>query len=130
MLDEAEPFLVGEALGSLTDDSPVQIAEGREECDGAVPDIVMSAGPHPMRPQRQSRLGSLQYLTLAFFVATEHQRALGWIEIESDHVPELRLEILVIENLEGLCDLRLDVVGAPQALHRIERNTLGFSHGT
>ena len=129
VLDEVQPFLVGVALGSLAEYFPVQIAQRREERDGAVTDIVMGACPDPVRPQGQARLGSLQGLALAFFIATEHQCTLGRIEIESDHVPEFRLEILVVGNLEGSRDVRLDVVGTPQALDRVMGNPFGFGHG-
>lgn len=43
--------------------------------------------------------------------------ALGWIKIESYHVPEYRLEILVVRNPEDARDVRLDGVGSPQALY-------------
>ena len=51
MLDEPEPFLVSVALHCLADDFPIQIIKGREESDGSVPDVVMRAGSHSMRPQ-------------------------------------------------------------------------------
>ena len=89
----------------------------------------MGAGSHPVWPQGQPGLGPLQGLALAFFDATEHQRALGRIEVETDHVPEFRFEILVVGNLEGPRDVRLDVVGAPQALDRVMGYAFGFGHG-
>ena len=129
VFDEVQPFLVGVAPGSLAEYFSVQITQRREERDGAVTDIVMGAGSHPVWPQRQPWLGPLQRLALAFFVATEHQGALGWIEIEPDHVPEPRLEILVVGNLEGPRDVRLDVIGTPQALDGVRGNPFGFGHG-
>ena len=90
----------------------------------------MGACPHPVWTQRQARLGPLQCLALALFVATKHQRAVGWIEIESDHIPELRLKILVIRDLESPRDVRLDVVGTPQTLYCVMGDTFGFGHGT
>ena len=68
MFDELQPFLVGVALGGLTENLAVQITEGGEQGDGAVADVVVSAGPHAVRPERQRRLGPFQRLTLAFFV--------------------------------------------------------------
>jgi hypothetical protein len=68
VFDELQPFLMGVALGGLTEDLAVQITEGGEEGDGAVADVVVGAGPHAVRTKRQRGLGALQRLTLAFFV--------------------------------------------------------------
>ena len=89
----------------------------------------MGAGPHPVWPQGQPGLGSFQRLALAFFIATEHQRTLGRIKVETDHVPEFRLKILVVGNPEGSGDVRLDVVGSPQALDCVVGSPFGFGHG-
>ena len=129
VFDEVQPFHVVTTPGSLAEYFPVQITQRREHRDGAVADIVMSACSHPVWTQGQPRLGPLQRLALAFFVATEHQGAVGWIEIEPDHVPELRLEILVVGNLEDPRDVRLDVIGTPQALDGVMGDAFGFCRG-
>lgn len=54
---------------------------------------------------------------------------LGRIDVEADHVLEFCLEILVVGNFEGPRDVRLDVVGAPQALDRVMGHPFGFGHG-
>ena len=89
----------------------------------------MGAGPHPVRPQGQTRLGPFQRLALAFFIATEHHCTLGRIEVETDHVPEFRFKIFIVGNFEGPGDVRLDVIGAPQALDRVMGHPFGFGHG-
>lgn len=52
-------------------------------------------------PQGKSRLGSLQRLALAFFVAAQHRRFIGRIETEANDVSELLLKEGIARQLEG-----------------------------
>ena len=66
---------------------------------------------HPFnvaQPHRQHRLGALQRLDLALFVHAQHQRLVGRIEIEPDHVANLFHEKRVSGKLEALAAMRLE----------------------
>ena len=64
--------------------------------------IIVRHGSRPVGRRRQSRLGALQCLALAFLVAAQHQRVGGRIEIESDNVPEFFFEFRIIREFEDL----------------------------
>ena len=73
-------------------------------------DVIVRHRARALRRQRQAQLCAFERLALAFLVAAQHQRLLGWIEIEPDHVPELLLERRIVRQLEGLQTMRLQVV--------------------
>jgi hypothetical protein len=72
----------------------------------------MGSGLDVTSSQRQTRLRTAQGLNLTLLIAAQHQRLVGWIEIESDDVPEfglkrtleeIRADILALEKeTEGL----------------------------
>jgi hypothetical protein len=68
-------------------------------------------------------------LTLAFLVTAEHQSLLRRIQIESDDIPEFGFEVLVVGEFESAGEMRLDVVGLPQAMDCGVGNSFGFGHG-
>src|SRR5208283_3131771 len=72
--------------------------------------------------KRQAGLRAFQRLALTLLVAAQHQRPLGRLEIESDHVPKLLLESWIVRQLERLDDVRLQVVLRPDALHAARRD--------
>lgn len=78
--------------------------------------------------KRQPRLGAPQRLALRFFVAAQHQRLVRRIEIKTNDVSELLLEVCIVGELEGSLQMRLDVIGSPQALHAGCRDARGFRH--
>ena len=79
-------------------------------------DIVVGLGLDVANAQGQAGLGALACLALRFLIAAQDQRFFRRIEIEPDHVPELALELHVCGQFEGPPEVRLDVVGRPQAL--------------
>ena len=79
--------------------------------------------------QRTDFVHGLQGLTLALLVATEHERPLGRIQIQADHVPEFLRELRVVGHLEGLHHMRLDVVGAPDPVDAVRRHPHCGGHG-
>jgi hypothetical protein len=48
---------------------------------------------------RQHRLGAIQRLDLRLFVDTEHDRVLGWVQIQPDKVGDLSDQLGSVENL-------------------------------
>ncbi len=60
---------------------------------------------------------AVERLDLALLVDREDERALRRVEIEADHVHDLLDELLVVGQLEGLRQMRLQPVRRPDALH-------------
>ena len=58
------------------------------------------------------RRKTAQGLALRFLIAAQDQRFLRWVEIEADHLPELRLKLLILGQFEGPREMRLNVVAA------------------
>jgi hypothetical protein len=83
------------AAGGLTDDFAVQIRQRGEQGQSSVSDIVVGRSANVAHSQWQSGLRSLQRLALALLIATENQGLLWRIQIQSDDVPELRLEVWI-----------------------------------
>ena len=81
-----------------------------------MPNVVMGAGADMAEPQRQVRLRALQGLTLALFVAAEHQRLGRRFKVKADHVPEFCLEVRIVGELKRAGQVRFDVIGCPDAL--------------
>jgi hypothetical protein len=75
-------------------------------------------------------LCALEGLALALLIAAQHQRLVGWVEIEADYVPEFLFESRVVRQLEGLHAVRLDVIAGPDALHGTRRNASVPRHRT
>ena len=71
------------ALLAQTDDLTVGDIHGREESRRSMARVVMSDRGAAGAFERETRLGAIQRLDLALFVATEHDGAFGWIQIQS-----------------------------------------------
>src|SRR5260370_19106821 len=77
---------------------------------------------------RQPGLGAVKRLNLALFVDAEHQRMLGWVHIEANHILKLLDKVSVVGQLEGFEQMRLQAVGMPDELHRRFADTTEFGH--
>ena len=73
LLEKLQPFLMPVLALDGTDQAPLKIIQRSEQGDGARADIIVRLRTDMNDPQRQSWLGALQGLNLAFFIATEHQ---------------------------------------------------------
>ena len=84
----------------------------------------------PARPllQRQAGLGSIEGLDLALLVEREHDGVGRRVDVEPDHVLELGDELRVGGQLELPHPVRLETVGAPDALHRADRDADRLRH--
>jgi hypothetical protein len=79
--------------------------------------------------QRQSGLGSLQGLALAFFITAKDDRS-GWrIQIQSDDILEFGLELGIVKEIESTGAMGFEVVGRPDPLYRRMGKTAMPSHG-
>jgi hypothetical protein len=92
--------------------------ERGEQVERAVAAVVVGVPLGLARPHRERRRGTLRRLDLRLLVHAEHQRALGWCEIEPDDVAHLLDEGRVGRELEGLRPVRTQAERAPDARDR------------
>ena len=67
-------------------------------------------------PHRQQRLGAIQRLDLAFLIHTQHQSLIGWVQVQSDDIPNLFAEAGIFAELELSQTVRLKSVKLPDAI--------------
>jgi len=89
MIEKADELLMPVAWLALGDNRAIEHVEGREQCSGPMPKVVMSHAFNIAQPHRQHRLAPLQRLDLALLVHAPHQGLVGWIEVQSHHVADL-----------------------------------------
>ena len=111
---------------------PITVPSSTLECSkqgsGAVPLVVVCHGLAPPGLDRQSGLGAVERLDLAFLVEREHRGMRRRIEIEADDVGELGLKAGIARPLEGPQPVRLQLVRPPDALHRAHREPHRLGH--
>ena len=73
-----------------------------EECGGAIAHIVMSPRATAPTLHGQSRLRTIQGLNLALFINAQHHRMLGRVQVNPHNIQQLRHELRVSRELEGL----------------------------
>ena len=95
LAQEGEPLLMAMARGGVGKHLAGKIVQGGQEGHRSVAIVVMGPGTDVSLAQRQSGLGAFESLTLALFIAAEHQGLLGRIEVEAHHVPKFFLKLKV-----------------------------------
>ncbi len=90
----------------------------------------MGHGPTAPLLDRQSWLGTIECLDLAFLVDAQHQGLVWRVEIKADHIVELFDKAFVAAELEGLGQMRLEAVSIPNTLNRHPAETLRLGHCT
>ena len=128
LLQEPQPLDMSGADIGTGKNLAVQIIEGCEKRDRAMPSVVVRLGADVADAERQSRLGSLQRLTLGLFVATEYQRLFRRVEIQTDDIPKLRLEVRIFGEFEGADKMRFEIVPLPDPLYRPMGNSGRAGH--
>ena len=88
----------------------------------------MRHGSGPSLFHRQAGLCAIKRLNLALFVDAEHQRVIGRVHIEANHILQLRDKIGIVRQLERLEQMRLQAVGMPDALHRRLADSAELGH--
>ena len=84
---------------TCADDRALMDIEGREQGRGAVTFVVVGQGSSLTRFQRQTRLGAVQCLDLAFLIDRKHDGLLWRVEIPPDHISSFLLKLRVIRHL-------------------------------
>ena len=129
LLEESQPLTVSVFGGGSAENLPIQIGEGGKKRDRAMSFVIMSFRAWMAAFQRQAWLGPFQGLALAFLIAAQDQRSVGWIKIQADHIPELLFKLFVVREFERSRDVRLDLIGAPEPLHGGFGDPYAFGHG-
>ena len=99
---ELEELPAAVARETLSDDLSGGDVEGGKERGSAVAHVVMGAPLDLPGPHGQQRLSAVERLDLALLVDTEHQRALGRVEVEAYDVAHLLHKQRVRRQLEAL----------------------------
>ncbi len=89
-------MLVTVALSAMSQNLALQIVGSSKQRQCATAIGIMRARCYLSFAQRQARLASFQRLALALLVATKHDRLLGRSQIQTNDVPKLLLELLVV----------------------------------
>src|SRR6478672_8061838 len=118
LAQEGEPLLMAMARGGVGKHLAGKVVQGGKEGYRSVPVVVMGLGANVSLAQRQSGLGAFESLSLALFIAAEHQGLLGRVEIEAHDVPEFFLKPKVFGELEIAHPVGLQLLmGRPESLH-------------
>src|SRR5205823_4159368 len=88
--------------GEIGDDVAGGNIEGGVQVGDAVPDVVVGLALRDARPKGQDRCGAVQGLDLALLVYAQHDRRIGWVQVQADDVPDLVDELGVGGELEVL----------------------------
>ena len=127
-VEEADELLVAVAGHVAADDGAVEHVQRGEERGGAVPLVVVGHRAGAALLHRQPGLGAVERLDLALLVDREHDGVRRRVEIEPDHVAQLRDEPRIVRELELPNPVRLEAMGAPDALDRTDADAGGLRH--
>jgi len=95
LFQKLQPLLMLVLALDGTDQASLKIVQHSEQGDRALADKIVRLRADMTDPQRQSRLGTLPGLNLAFFIATEHQCLIRQGQVQADDVPKLLFEVRV-----------------------------------
>ena len=87
LAQELQPFGVAMTLLALTDHGDVEGIERGKERRRAMTFVVMGHRRGASLLQRQTGLRAVERLYLALLVAAQHERMLGWIQVQTHDVP-------------------------------------------
>lgn len=118
LLQEADEFLMPVAREAIADHFPIKHAEGGKQGGCAIAFVIVCHRPATPLLDRQSWLRPIKSLDLAFLIDRQDQGLVGWIEVEADNIRQLFEKVLVSAELEGLHQMRLEVVLSPYSSDR------------
>ena len=126
LIEEADELLMPMTFHVAADDGAIENVERGEQCGRAVALVVVGHRTGPSRLHRQSRLGAVEGLDLAFFVNREDNGVGGGIDVETDHVPEFFGELRIVRQFECPDTMGRELVGLKDALHRSQADPHGL----
>jgi len=128
LVEETNEFLVSMTRHAVADHFAIEHAQRGEQCGRSVALVVVGHGPTAPLLDRQSWLGTIECLDLAFLVDAQHQGLVWRVEIKADHIVELFDKTFVAAELESLGQMRLEAVSIPNTLNRHPAETLRLGH--
>ena len=127
-VEERDEFLVGVPGHAAPDDGAIEDVEGGEQGGGAVAFVIVCPGAATAGLQRQTGLGTIERLDLAFLVDRHDDGVLGWVHVEADDVLDLGGERRVVGLLEGPDAMRLEAMSRPDPLNGAQTDADDFGH--
>ena len=127
-VEELEELGVAVPRQALADHRAGQHVQGGEQRRGAVALVVMGHRARPSGHHRQRRLGAVQGLDLGLLVHAQHDRLLRRVQIQTDHVDELVVELRIVGHLERLDPMRRQTQIRPNPLHRSRTDSHLLGH--
>ena len=119
-VEEADELLMPMALHVAADHRAVEHVHRGEQRRRSVALVVVGHGSGAALLHRQAGLGAVERLDLALFVDRQDDGVGRRIDIEPDDVAQLVDERGVVGQLELPHPMRLEPMGAPDALHRTD----------
>jgi hypothetical protein len=116
---KGQPLLVSVAWHAGTDDLTIGDIESSEQGCGAIALVVVSHGATSTFFDRQSRLGAIQRLNLAFFIRAQHQSVFGRVEVKPHHIDDFLNKLRVIAQFEGAYLVGFEAGGIPHPAHHL-----------
>ncbi len=127
-VEELDELLVAMLGHAAADHGAVQHIQRGEQGGGAVALVIVGHGPAFPRLQRQSRLGTVERLDLAFLVDGDDHRMGGRVHVQPDDVLDLGCEGRIVRPLEGADAVGLEPVRLPDALDGAQAQADGLGH--
>ena len=128
--EKSNELLMPMTRHAIADDLAVEHVQCRKQCRGAIAFVIVGHRPATAFLQGKARLGAVQGLNLAFFVDTQHQGFVWWIDVETNNVDEFFEEMFVATQLERFDQMGLEVVLLPYPAYRCLADTLCLGHGS
>lgn len=126
---KADELVMAVTLHVAADDCAVEYIECGKERGRTVALMVVGHGSAPSRLHGQMGLGTVERLNLAFLVDAEHHGVGRWICMKADDVLHPGRERRIARKLECAKTVRTELMGAPDALYRTDRDADGLGHG-
>jgi len=114
---EGEELLVAVAGLTCGEHGSSSDAQSREQSGRAMADIIMSHTLDISPAHGQDGLGAVQGLNLAFFIDTEHEGVIGWVQVQADNVAHLFDKERIGGQLKTTCPVGLHAGGLKHAMH-------------
>lgn len=124
-LEKAQELSMPVAWHAGPDHLAVQHVESSEQGRGAIALVVVGHGARAALFHWQAGLGAVEGLDLALLIDTEHERLVGGIEVEPDHVLHFGGKVFVAGDFESVDEMRLEPVRMP-----LWRDNLGGKRAT
>ena len=128
-VEETNEFLVSMTRHAVADHFAIEQAQRGEQCGRTVALVVVRHCPATPFLDRQSWLGTIECLDLAFLVHAQDQGLVWRVEIKANHIVKLFDKTFVAAELESLGQMRLETVSIPDTLNRHPADALRLGHG-